>query len=175
MHPAVHVLLGELRHIPAVVTNARKDVLAHNEMFDAMTGGFEDVVWDERNVLWQLFTNAEWRRRLLDWDTGAPRMVAQFRAAMAEHVGEPGWTSLITRLQHTSPEFAAMWARHDIEGAETRTKRILHPDVGLLRLDYTYLWLGPHGGNRVVTYTPVDDESAVRLAALHARIDTKAA
>jgi transcriptional regulator with XRE-family HTH domain len=167
VHPAVHLLLDELDHIPAVVSNARKDALAHNAMFEAMTGGFHEVGWDERNILWQIFTNREWRSRLVDWDTGAPRMVAQFRAAMAEHVGEPAWTSLVSRLRRASPEFSVMWARHDVEGPETRTKRILHPSVGLLRLDYTYLWLGPRGGNRMVTYTPADEESAARLARLH--------
>lgn len=175
VHPAVQVLLGELHHIPAIVSNARKDILACNAMFDSLVGGFVDVVWDERNVLWQMFTNPEWRARLVDWDTGAPRMVAQFRAAMADHLGEPAWTSLLARLRRASPEFAAVWARHDVEGPETRTKRILHPDVGLLRLDYTYLWLGPHGGNRMVTYTPADAESASRLAALHAGLAARAA
>jgi hypothetical protein len=97
----------------------------------------------------------------------APRMVAQFRAAMADHMGEPAWKCLLHRLQSASPEFARLWERHDVEGSESRTKRIIHPRAGLLRLDYTYLWLGPHGGNRLVTYTPADDETLLRLRKLH--------
>ncbi len=171
LSPAIQVLLDQLEPIPAVTTNARKDVLAHNAMFDTLVGGISQYPRDEQNILWQVFTNPQWRARLVDWEDGAPRMVAQFRAAMADHVGEPAWKCLVKRLQTTSPEFVALWKRHDIEGSESRTKRILHPRVGLLRLDYTYLWLGPHAnGCRIVTYTPVDEESRERLLALQAAL-----
>jgi transcriptional regulator with XRE-family HTH domain len=174
LHPAVRVLLDELTHVPAIVTNSRRDVLAFNPMFDLLIGGISTVPWDDRNILWLVFTDPRWRERLLDWDEGAPRMVAQFRAAMADHMGEPAWKCLLQRLTAASPEFAEMWKRHDIEGQETRTKRIMHPDVGLLRLDYTYLWLGPTNGNRLVTYTPVDDDTARRLKVLRGRITAAA-
>jgi transcriptional regulator with XRE-family HTH domain len=174
LHPAVRVLIDELAHVPAIVTNARKDVLAFNAMFDLLVGGISSVPWEDRNILWLVFTDPRWRERLVDWDEGAPRMVAQFRAAMADHMGEPAWKCLLQRLQGASAEFAEMWGRHDVEGPETRTKRILHPGVGLLRLDYTYLWLGPSNGNRVVTYTPADDETARRLKLLHSSISVAA-
>ena len=74
-------------------------------------------------------------------------MVAQYRAAMAEHVAEPAWKNLIARLQRASLEFAEMWARHDVRGPENAVKRILHPTAGLLRLEYTYLWLDPRPGD----------------------------
>ena len=38
--------------------------------------------------------------------------------------------------------------------------------VGLLTLDYTNLWLDPRLGARVVAFTPADDETERRLAAL---------
>ena len=69
--------------------------------------------------------------------------VAQLRAAMADHVAEPAWKSLIRRLKLASPEFTSMWARHEVHGPENRTKLILSPRVGLLRLDLTNLWCGP--------------------------------
>ena len=56
---------------------------------------------------------------MLDWDDTAARMVAQYRAAMAEHVGEPAWKGLIARLQRASPEFAEIWARHDVRRPRT--------------------------------------------------------
>ncbi|HXW38996.1 MAG TPA: hypothetical protein VEJ44_04820, partial [Acidimicrobiales bacterium] len=53
---------------------------------------------------------------------------------------------------------------------ENRTKRLLHPEVGLLSFDLTGLWLGPLTGTRLVTYVPCDDASRQgleKLAALH--------
>ena len=40
--------------------------------------------------------------------------------------------------------------------------------VGLLHLDYTNLWFGPRLGTRLVTYTPADAETQVRLEKLAA-------
>jgi hypothetical protein len=47
------------------------------------------------------------------------------------------------------------------------TKRFLHPEVGLLKLNYTHLWLGQRLGTRMTTYTPADEQTAERLRALH--------
>ena len=49
---------------------------------------------------------------------------------------------------------------------ENLTKRYLHPDVGLLKLNYTHLWLGQRLGTRMTTYTPADADSLDRLRQL---------
>ena len=146
--------------------NARFDILNYNRVWATVFPRIESLSREERNCLWLLFTCSEWRRTVLDWDEAAARMVAQYRASMAEHVAEPAWKNLVARLIRSSPEFAEMWARHDIRGPENAIKRIQHPLVGLLRLSYTYLWLDPGLGTRIVTYTPADNRTAGRLGAL---------
>src|SRR5256886_9906751 len=95
-------------------------------------------------------------------------MVATFRAAMASHVAEPAWKNLVKRLIKESPEFEALWQQHEIRSPENRTKRYLHPEVGLLQLDFTHLWLGPRSELILKTYTPADEGSAEKLLRLHA-------
>jgi hypothetical protein len=73
----------------------------------------------------------------------------------------------VTRLHRASPEFTDFWERHDVQGVESRTKRALHPSVGLLRLNYTNLWLGQRLGTRIVTFTPADERTRERLETLH--------
>jgi hypothetical protein len=68
-----------------------------------------------------------------------------------------------------------MWARHDVRGPENAVKRILHPTAGLLRLEYTYLWLDPGLGTRIVTYTPADARTAARLESLQDELDASSA
>lgn len=70
------------------------------------------------------------------------------------------------RLHHASPEFGAVWARHEVRPLENRTKQPLHRDVGLLRLDYTNLWFGQRSQTRFVTYSPADAETTERLVRL---------
>ena len=67
-----------------------------------------------------------------------------------------------------------MWARHDVQGPEGWVKRIRHPLVGRLNLDYTYLWLDQRLGTRIVTYTPSDARTSQRLEELEELIDGSA-
>ena len=112
--------------------------------------------------MWLAFTDPVWRRAMVDWEDAAGRMVAEFRAAMAEHVAEPAWKAMVARLRVASPEFGTMWDRHEVLGPANQTKRFLI-DGHVLRLDYTNLWFGPRLGTRLVVYTPADDESDVVL------------
>jgi transcriptional regulator with XRE-family HTH domain len=164
--PAVRVLLDTLEPLPASVQNARYDILAFNRTYGGMMVDLDTMPYEDRNTLWLLFTNPVWRAAVVDWEDAVSRMVAQYRAAMAEHVAEPSWKCLVKRLRQASPEFAALWERHDVRPPENRTKQFRHPRVGLIRFDYTNLWLAPQRGTRLITYTPADEESWSRLRAL---------
>jgi transcriptional regulator with XRE-family HTH domain len=164
--PSVQVVLDQLDPLPAGVLNARYDILAYNRVFGRLIEDLDAMPPDDRNLVWLAFTNPSWRSALVEWDDAARRIVAQLRAAMADHVGEPAWKSLVARLTDASPDFAAMWARHEVRGPENKTKALINRHVGLLRLDYTNLWFGPGLGTRLVTYTPVDEASKERLEKL---------
>ncbi len=167
--PTGQVLLDKLDPFPACIRNARCDILGYNQAYDLLIGPFGGLPFEDRNSLWRLFTNPACRAALLDWEEGSRRMVAEFRAAMAEHVAEPAWKCLVARLTKASPEFAELWERHEVASPENLTKRFLHPDVGLLKLNYTHLWLSQRLGTRMTTYSPADDQTADRLRELHRR------
>jgi hypothetical protein len=164
--PTARLLLDKLDPFPACVRNARYDILAWNAAFDRLMGPLSETPFEERNSLWLMFTSARCRAATLDWEEGTRRMVAEYRAAMAEHVAEPAWKCLVSRLTKASPEFAAVWERHEVAQPENLTKRFLHPEVGLLRLNYTHLWLGQRLGTRMTTYTPADELTHQRLVDL---------
>ena len=165
--PTAQLLLDQLEPYPACIRNARYDILAFNQAFDALMGPLADLPFEERNSLWRLFTSPACRAATLDWEEGTRRMVAEYRAAMAEHIAEPAWKCLVTRLTQASPEFAELWERHEVASPENLTKRYLHPEVGLLKLNYTHLWLGQRLGTRMTTYTPADEQTDARLRELH--------
>jgi transcriptional regulator with XRE-family HTH domain len=165
--PTAQQLLDQLDPFPACIRNARFDILAWNQAFDVLHGPFGDLPFEERNSLWRMFTVVSCRETMLDWEDGVRRMVAEYRAAMAEHVAEPAWKCLVSRLTKTSPEFAELWERHEVASPENLTKRYLHPQVGLLKLNYTHLWLGQRLGIRMTTYSPADEQTAARLRDLY--------
>jgi len=164
----VHLMLRQLEPFPACVQNARTDILAFNRSYDLLVGGLSGKPFDERNSLVRLFLHPDSRDRIVDWTEASARLVAQFRAAMAEHVAEPSWKCLVKRLRQESPEFARLWSQHDVSSPENLTKRYLHPEVGLLRMDYTHFWLGRRSETRLVSYTPADEETRQKLILLNA-------
>jgi transcriptional regulator with XRE-family HTH domain len=166
----VHVMLRQLEPIPASVSNARCDILAYNRTYDRMVGGLESIPFEDRNSLVLSFTSESWRARMVDWADNAPRMVAQFRAAMAQHVAEPSWKCLLKRLRQESADFDRMWQRHEVRPAENFTKRYLNPEVGLLVFDYTVLWFGQRSEIKLTTLTPHDDDTWDKVRALQAGV-----
>jgi transcriptional regulator with XRE-family HTH domain len=164
--PAMHKMLRQLEPFPACVQSPRTDILAYNRSYDELMGGISDLPFEERNGVLQMFTNPAWRDLIVDREDATTRMVAQFRAAMANHLAEPSWKGLVKRLRTQSPEFDALWDRHEISSPEDMTKRLLHPELGLMRFDFTHLWFGPRTGVTMKTYTPADDETAEKLEKL---------
>jgi transcriptional regulator with XRE-family HTH domain len=165
--PATRALLDKLEPFPASVTNGRFDLLAYNHAYTHLAGDLDALPFEDRNTMWLCFTHPSRRTMLLDRDEAMRRMVGQYRAAMAEHVGEPAWKCLVKRLQQASPEFVELWKRHDVIEPENATKRFLHPDVGLLQFTYTNLWLSPRMNVRLVTYVPADEGTRAAMERLH--------
>jgi transcriptional regulator with XRE-family HTH domain len=167
IHPTAQPLIDQLEPFPAVVVNARLDLLAYNRVYASFHDGLDTIPVEDRNILWLVFTHPRWRDVIVDWDDISGRLVAEYRALMAEHLDDPAWKTLVARLHRASSEFTALWERHDVQGVESRTKRAVHPTAGLLLLDYTNLWLNPSLGVRIIAFSPADDRTRHRLEELH--------
>ena len=166
--PPVRAILDQLAPMPAVVLNARFDVIGWNDVYSRLCGGLERFDAEDRNLLWLTFTDPSWRELLVDWEVAVRHMTAKFRVALAEHVAEPKYKALLKRLLLASPEFAEAWEHHDVTGTSEGTKRFLNSDVGLLNFEYTNLWLGPRPGYRMITYVPADPATKARVEQLAA-------
>jgi hypothetical protein len=153
----VRAVLDQLRPFPAFVTNARYDLLAYNDAYQVLVGRLDDLPVEERNSLWLMFAKTTTSKCFVDRDEARRRMVAHLRAGMAEHVADPAFKCLVKRLHQVSPDFAELWARHEVAQPETSRKRVLHRDLGLLQFSHVHSWLSPRTGLRMVTYVPADE------------------
>ncbi|MFE5808961.1 helix-turn-helix transcriptional regulator [Streptomyces sp. NPDC056491] len=172
--PAVRAMLDQLGHIPACVQNSRYDILAYNAAYGRLLGDLDATPPEDRNCMWLAFTDPQWREAVVDLPSTHRLMAARFRAAMAEHLLEPAWTTLLARLEGASAEFRAVWARHEVAGGPiAKSKYIRNAHVGVLHLEHTNLWLGPSTGPRLVTYVPLDPQTRERLESLE-RLATSA-
>ncbi|MFF3945272.1 helix-turn-helix transcriptional regulator [Streptomyces sp. NPDC001902] len=167
MSDQIREMLAKLEPLPAAVLNSRTDVIAHNRTYARLVDDLDRLPFEDRNIMWLVFTDPAWREGLPDWHETSRQLVAKYRAAMAEHLAEPAWKSLVKRLEQASPEFCELWERHEVQEPENRTKRFLNPRVGLLTFHFTHLWLGPSQGPRLVTYSPADAATRERLDRLY--------
>lgn len=162
--PELRAVLDQLHPYPAFVTNGRFDLLAYNRAYVGLLGDLDALPFEERNTVWIMFTKQTTARCFVDRDQAKPRMVAQLRGAMAEHIADPAWKCLVRRLQRNSPEFRELWERHEVAEPENARKRLLHRDLGLLQFNYLNTWLAPRAGLRLVSYIPADDATRDAVA-----------
>ncbi len=162
----VQAMLDELDPCPAYVVNSHYDLLAWNRAESALIGGLEQLGQCDRNILWLFFTDPAWRTLVVDRERDAAWLVAQFRAAMARHVGEPHWVELVERLQAASGEFSRMWQLHDVASPASKTKTYRHPRVGLLTLNAVSLRLAEAPDCRVMVCIPADAASRAAVERL---------
>ena len=114
-----------------------------------------------------------WRETIVDWDDSVSRMVAEYRAGMAEHIDDPAWQTMVDRLHGASPEFAAFWERHDVLGVYSRfeTAAPSPRSLGSSSFVYTNLWVGQQVGIRIVAFTPSNERTRRRLETLYDSLD----
>ena len=163
--PAVRELVEGMDPYPAMLLSPRYDILAWNRAHAALQGDYSTIPRRYRNVLRLAFTQPAWRERIVDQGDVA-YIVARFRAASADHVGEPAWVELVEELRAVSAEFAELWDRHDVAGGTSHLKRFIHPELGVIRLNATSLTLADRPGVRLVAMTPADEQARAALTRL---------
>jgi MmyB-like transcription regulator ligand binding domain len=65
-----------------------------------------------------------------------------------------------------SPEFAELWARHEVAAPQLRVRRFLLPDIGRVTFSVTELEIPAAPGLRIAVSSPHDDETRQKLRAV---------
>jgi transcriptional regulator with XRE-family HTH domain len=87
---------------------------------------------DETNLLRYIFLRPQSRSLIVDWNSRAHRVVAEFRAAMTSHVSDPEAKRLVDELTVKSTDFARLWAAHGVLAREGGERTFNHPLDGVL-------------------------------------------
>lgn len=114
----IQEVLDALEPCPSYVLDHRFDVVACNESARLLWGYDVHAGGRARNMLWQLFTDRNRRAVHGDWAMAAGAIVARFRPIYARHANDETLRELVTGLRERSPEFRALWARHEVLSSE---------------------------------------------------------
>nr|WP_042177554.1 helix-turn-helix transcriptional regulator [Kibdelosporangium sp. MJ126-NF4]CEL12678.1 putative DNA-binding protein [Kibdelosporangium sp. MJ126-NF4]CTQ93542.1 putative DNA-binding protein [Kibdelosporangium sp. MJ126-NF4] len=136
---------------PAILRDQHWNLLAVNEATRLVFG----LTDRDHNCLVSFFTDTRYRATHTRWEAIAPSVVAAFRADAARHPDDPEFTRLVDEVSAASPEFAALWARHDVGMPIQAVKAVRHPDAGELHFDKTTFVPADHPDWSFELYDPL--------------------
>lgn len=164
--PRLQRLLDAMLTSPAIVKTPTWDVVAWNRAAALVLTDYGKLPPRERNILRLVFRNDRIRRAQEDWESTARFVVGAFRAdaARAGAMSEVG--QLVAELCATSSEFAALWSDNDVRFHGEGVKRLRHPELGTIELEYSGFAVDGRPDLGMIVYNPVDPGVADRIRSL---------
>ncbi|MGW5633849.1 helix-turn-helix domain-containing protein [Streptomyces sp. NPDC003832] len=139
VQPRLRRLLDDLGTMPGIILGRRMDILAWNPLAAALITDFSEIPEKHRNYLRLLFSDPKMRELYPDWRDVAHTCVAQLRMEAARDPDNARLTSLVGELSVQDADFRRWWAAHHVAVRSVGTKRLHHPVVGELSLDWDTL------------------------------------
>jgi hypothetical protein len=152
VRPVVQRMLDQMG-TPASVRNARGDYLAANQLGRALYAPLFESREQPANSARFTFLDPAAVDFFPDWDRVAGDVVAHLRSEAGRTPYDRDLSDLVGELSTRSDEFRTRWAAHNVRFHRTGTKRIHHPVVGDLELNYESMELSADSGLTLNVYT----------------------
>lgn len=154
VRPAVQQVLDAMTDAPAWVRNGRHDILAMNQLARAL---YSPVLADPRrpaNTTRFIYLQPEQAREFfVDYDRVANDAAAMLRLEAGHNPHDQALIELVGELSTRSELFRQRWASHDVQFHRSGRKRLRHPVVGQLDLDFESMELPSEQGLYLNVYT----------------------
>ncbi|OMI87148.1 transcriptional regulator [Streptomyces sp. M1013] len=175
VHPGMLDLLGRMPSTPAQVITDLHVTLVQNPLAVALLGDQSGYRGPRASFVHRWFTEPEARLLYPEADHGAQSraFVADLRAAAARRDAKDAEVgSMIRTLLAVSPEFAALWADHEVAFRRDDRKRLVHPVIGLIEVNCLNLF-SEDGRQRLLWFTPAVGTDSAGLLELLSVVGTQ--
>ena len=152
VRPVVQQILDSIT-APATVSNMRCDYLAANELGRALYAPLFESREQPPNSARFTFLDPAAQEFFVDWEKAAKDLVGALRSVAGRNPYDRGLTDLVGELSTRSEPFRTWWAAHNVRYHQTGTKRLHHPVVGDLELNYEAMELSADAGLRLAVFT----------------------
>lgn len=153
VRPAVQQVLDAISDAPAWVRNGRHDIVAMNRLGRAL---YAPVLADPRrpaNTSRFVYLDPAAREFFVDWERVARDSASYLRLEAGRNPHDPDLIALIGELSTRSELFRQRWASHDVRLHRSGQKRLRHPVVGRLDLNFESMELPSEPGLVLNVYT----------------------
>ncbi|MCF6475894.1 helix-turn-helix domain-containing protein [Nonomuraea sp. MG754425] len=153
VRPGTRQVLDAITDAPAWVRNACHDIVAMNRLARAL---YAPVLADPRrpaNTTRFVYLDPAAREFFVDWDRIAGDAAAMLRLEAGRDPYDRGLIELVGELSTRSEVFRRRWASHDVKFHRSGRKRLRHPVVGQLDLDFASMELPSEPGLTLNVYT----------------------
>ncbi|WP_448950654.1 helix-turn-helix transcriptional regulator [Labrys neptuniae] len=161
--PRLQRVLDALEPSLALIRTATWDVVAWNRAATAIFTDYGALPPDQRNVLRFMFLDPRVRAAQHDWESMARFVVATFRADTARAGAAAAAEPMVEELCRLSPEFAAMWRDNDVRSHGDGIKRLRHPLLGSITLEYSTFAVDGRPDLSMLVFNPATDEDRDRI------------
>ncbi|MFE7276707.1 helix-turn-helix domain-containing protein [Streptomyces sp. NPDC057623] len=155
--PQLQRMLDDLATTPAFVIGRRTEVVGWNRLAAALFADFGKIPQSARLYLRLLITDPAMRRLYADWEEVTRLAIAQLRMESARYPGDPRLTALVDELSARDAQFRRWWGAHDVALRTMGTKRLHHPVVGELTLDWHTLTCAADTDQHIIVWTAPPD------------------
>ena len=168
VRPALQEMLDAITGAPAWIRNARHDVLAMNQLGRAL---YSPVLADPRRpantARFVYLRPSEAESFFVDYEQVARNVAATLRMEVGRNPHDEALVALIGELSTGSELFRQRWESQDVRLHGYWSKRVNHPVVGRLDLNFESMDLPTDSGLHVNVYTaPGEGPAADNLARL---------
>lgn len=166
--PALQRVFDRLADTPALVLSDLAETLLQNRLATALLGDETRHTGLARSAYYRWFTDPADRRRYpeADHERQSRLQAAGLRAALTGGASQARAAGIVRRLRAVSPEFAAIWDRHDVGRRFEDAKTIVHPELGPIDVDCQALFTEDQGQVLLVLTAAPGSEAADKLQLL---------
>jgi transcriptional regulator with XRE-family HTH domain len=164
--PRLQRVLDSMETSPAIVKNAAWDVVAWNRAATVVLTDYGSLPPEQRNVLRLLFCNPRARAAQFEWESVAKAVVAVFRADAVRAGATEQVQPLVDELCRLSADFARLWCDNDVRSYGGGIKRLRHPLLGELSLEFSAFAVDGRPDLAMLVYNPATAADADRIREL---------
>ncbi|GGF98538.1 helix-turn-helix transcriptional regulator [Paenibacillus aceti] len=157
--PALIKIIQELRYCPAIINDRHYNIVAWNAAASQVFVNFDQIPFEQRNMISLLFTRKELRRLAVNWEDFVSGFLAIFRAYYGQYVEDEWYEQFINEMNEAAPEFNTLWQQSKVSTAPEVLIEFRHAKAGKMLFHLTSFQVQGETDLRCSIYTPAPESN----------------